>query len=228
MADRPGRLIELIRLSYLSEAVSLVGQGLPIDKVDAAARQFGMRRGPLEWCDAIGLDRLAERTAQMQLARGDCFAKNLLFQQLLAYGCIGKAVGEGFYRHGRTLRPSNFIRTLLWHDLEEDAVAPYVFDPEESLREGIERLVLRTVNDAAAALADEPDSDPATLDLALTRGMGWAPIAEGRYATRMTWDCPMSSIDFRSSRNASANAFNPVTSWCAGPRRANRSMESRS
>jgi 3-hydroxyacyl-CoA dehydrogenase / enoyl-CoA hydratase / 3-hydroxybutyryl-CoA epimerase len=202
VADRPGRLIELIRLSYLSEAVSLVGQGLPINKIDAAARQFGMKRGPLEWCDEIGLDRLAERTAQLQLARGDYFARNLLFQRLLSYGCVGKAVGEGFYRYGRTLRPNNFTRSLLWQDLEEDAVAPYVFDPEESLREGIERLVLRTVNEAAAALVDEPDSDPAMMDLALTRGMGWAPQRGGplRYADDIGLSLVVDRLSFFAER----------------------------
>ena len=48
----------------------------------------------------------------------------------------------------------------------------------------IPTIVLRTVNEAAAALADEPDSDPATVDVALAFGMGWAPSRGGplRYA----------------------------------------------
>ncbi|MBO0700637.1 MAG: hypothetical protein J2P46_19730, partial [Zavarzinella sp.] len=119
-----------------------------------------------------------------QLARGDGFARNLLFQRLIPYGCVGKAVGEGFYRYGWRRRPSHVARMVLWHDLDEDARAPYVFDPEDALREGVERVILRTVNEAAAALVDEPDSDPATVDLALAFGMGWAPGHGGplRYA----------------------------------------------
>jgi 3-hydroxyacyl-CoA dehydrogenase/enoyl-CoA hydratase/3-hydroxybutyryl-CoA epimerase len=179
VADRPGRLVQLVRQVYLSEGVALVSEGLPIDRIDAACRQFGFVRGPLQWCDAIGLDHVAELTAYLQMARDDGFARNLLFQRLLPYGCIGQSVGEGFYRYRPAPRPNNAVRMILWQDLDEDARAPYVFDPEEALRDGIERVVLRTINEAAAALVDEPDSDPSTVDLALALGMGWAPARGG-------------------------------------------------
>jgi 3-hydroxyacyl-CoA dehydrogenase / enoyl-CoA hydratase / 3-hydroxybutyryl-CoA epimerase len=184
VADRPGRLVRLVWLTYLSEGVSLVAEGLPVDRVDAAFREFGMAKGPLEWCDEVGLDRLAELAGQMQIARGDGFARNLIFHRLLPYGWVGKAGGEGFYRYGWRRRPNELARMILWRDGDEDAVAHYVFDPAAALREGVERVVLRTVNEAAAALADEPDADPATVDLALAFGAGWAAHRGGplRYA----------------------------------------------
>ncbi|HKB01032.1 MAG TPA: 3-hydroxyacyl-CoA dehydrogenase NAD-binding domain-containing protein, partial [Gemmataceae bacterium] len=184
VADRPGRLVMFVWLTYLSEGVSLVAEGLPPDRVDAAFRRFGVERGPLEWCDDVGLDRLAELAAQMQLARGDGFARNLLFHRLLPYGWVGKAGGEGFYRHGWRRRPNELARMALWRDVDEDSVAHYVFDPDAALAEGVERVVLRTVNEAAAALVDEPDADPRTVDLALAFGMGWAAHRGGplRYA----------------------------------------------
>jgi 3-hydroxyacyl-CoA dehydrogenase/enoyl-CoA hydratase/3-hydroxybutyryl-CoA epimerase len=174
VADRPGRLVRLVQLAYLSEGVRLVAEGLPIERIDAGLRHFAMDRGPLEWCDEIGLDRIAELTAQLQLARDDGFARNLLFQRLLPYGCGGKAVGEGFYRYGTMVRPNRVARVLLWQDLDRDAVAPYMFDARQALQQGIERVILRTINEAAAALADEPNSDPAVVDMALVLGMGWA------------------------------------------------------
>ncbi len=108
---------------------------------------------------------------------GSC--RNLLFQRLLPYGCGGKAVGEGFYRYGATTRPNRVARLLLWQDLDHDGVAPYLFGSNDALQQGIERVILRTINEAAAALADEPDSDPATVDMALAFGMGWAPRIGG-------------------------------------------------
>jgi 3-hydroxyacyl-CoA dehydrogenase/enoyl-CoA hydratase/3-hydroxybutyryl-CoA epimerase len=179
VGDRAGRLVEHVRTAYLSEGVALVAEGLPAARIDAACRRFGMARGPLEWCDEIGLDRLAERVAQLQLARGDGFARNLLFQRLLPFGCLGREVGEGFYRYGLVRRPSQVARMVLWQDHDGDAPAPYIFDPNLALLEGVERTVLRTVNEAAAALADEPDSDPATVDVALAFGMDWAPDRGG-------------------------------------------------
>jgi 3-hydroxyacyl-CoA dehydrogenase/enoyl-CoA hydratase/3-hydroxybutyryl-CoA epimerase len=68
---------------------------------------------------------------------------------------------------------------VLWQDFDEESRAPYIFDPATAIREGIERVILRTVNVAAAALADEPDSDPGTVDVALAFGMGWAPSRGG-------------------------------------------------
>lgn len=179
VGDRPGRLVRLVQLAYLSEGVRLVAEGLPIERVDAGLRQFGMERGPLEWCDEFGLDRVAELTAQLQLARDDGFARNLLFQRLLPYGCGGRAVGEGFYRYGATVRPNRVARVLLWQDLDRDGVAPYLFDARHALQQGIERVILRSVNEAAAALADEPNSDPAAVDMALVFGMGWSPRIGG-------------------------------------------------
>ena len=187
VSDRPGRLVDLIRLTYLAEGVTLVAEGQSIDLIDAGCRRFGMKRGPLEWCDEIGLDRLAERVAHMQLSRGDGFGRCLLFQRLLPYGCVGKSVGEGFYRYGLRRTPSRLARMVLWQDLDDDAIAPYVFDPDAAIEEGIDRVILRTVNEAARALVDEPDADPAAVDLALAYGMGWAPHLGGplRYADGM-------------------------------------------
>lgn len=184
VADRPGRLVNVARHAYLSEGVALVAEGLPIQQIDAGCRSFGMSRGPLEWCDEIGFDTLSELTAHLQMARDDSFARNLLFQRLIPYGCVGKSVGEGFYRYGLFRRANEVVRMILWQDLDEDARSSYVFDPAVALREGIERLILRTVNEAALALADLPDSNPATVDLALAYGMGWAPRHGGplRYA----------------------------------------------
>jgi len=184
VADRPGRLVDLIRLTYLAEGVTLVAEGLSIDQIDAGCRRFGMARGPLEWCDEIGLDRLAERVANLQLGRGDGFGRCLLFQRMLPYGCVGRLVGEGFYRYGLRRTPSRLARMVLWQDLDDDAIAPYVFDPDSAMEEGIDRIILRTVNEAARVLTDEPDADPATVDLALSYGLGWAPHRGGplRYA----------------------------------------------
>src|SRR5207244_1338346 len=56
VGDRPGRLVEHVRTAYLSEGVALVAEGLPVARIDAGCRRFGMARGPLEWCDVVGLD----------------------------------------------------------------------------------------------------------------------------------------------------------------------------
>lgn len=179
VSDRPGRLVMRVHLAYLSEAVTLVAEGLPPALIDREMRRFGMARGPLETIDAIGFDNLARLVEDIQLARGDRFCRNLLLDRMRAYGWNGRE-NEGFYRYGWGRRRENHLaRMVLWRDLDDDVVSHYVFDPQDSLSEGVDRLVLRTVNEAAACLADERDADPDLVDLALSWGMGWAPHRGG-------------------------------------------------
>jgi 3-hydroxyacyl-CoA dehydrogenase/enoyl-CoA hydratase/3-hydroxybutyryl-CoA epimerase len=181
VSDRPGRLVNRIQLAYLSEAVLLVAEGLPPELIDRDMRRFGMKQGPLETIDALGFDNLAQLVENLQLARGDGFANNLLLDRMRSYGWNGRENGEGFYRYRRGRgRPNELARMVLWQDEpDEDVISHYIFDPCQALADGVERLVLRTINEAAFCLPDERDADPGLLDLALAVGAGWAPQRGG-------------------------------------------------
>ena len=86
---------------------------------------------------------------------------------------------------------------VLWRDLDSDARARYIYDPAAFAAEGLERVVLRTVNEAASCLPDEPEADPARVDLALARGMGWAPQRGGplRYADSLGLTTVVEQLD---------------------------------
>jgi 3-hydroxyacyl-CoA dehydrogenase / enoyl-CoA hydratase / 3-hydroxybutyryl-CoA epimerase len=200
VCDRPGRLVQRIQMAYLSEAVMLVAEGLPPRLIDREMRRFGMARGPLETIDEIGFDRLAQDVLEIQLARGDRFCRNLSLERMRAFGWNGRD-SEGFYRYrcGKA-RENHLARMVMWRDLDEDVISHYVFDPQESLDLGVDRLIMRTVNEAAACLADEPDADPGLVDLALAWGMGWAPSRGGplRYADEIGLSAVVEQMnDFR-------------------------------
>jgi len=188
VGDRPGRLVRRVQLAYWSEAVLLMAEGLPPELVDREMRRFGMAEGPFEEMDRFGFDALAQLVEDLQHARGDVFARNLLLERMRVYGWNGRDSGEGFYRyrHGRA-RPNSLARMIMWHDVEDDVIGYYVYDPEQALRDGVERLVLRGINEAAACLADEHDGAPDLVDLALVCGMNWAPHRGGplRYADEL-------------------------------------------
>ncbi|MCE9532822.1 MAG: enoyl-CoA hydratase/isomerase family protein [Planctomycetes bacterium] len=188
VSDRPGRLVRRVQLAYWSEAVLLVSEGMPPELIDRQVRRFGMAKGPLEEIDAFSFDSLARLVEEMQLARGDQFAGNLLLERMRAYGWNGCENREGFYRYRRgRARPNSLARVVLWHDLPEDVIGHYVFDPEQALNDGVDRLVMRCINEVAACLAEEHDADPGTVDLALTLGANWAPHRGGplRYADEL-------------------------------------------
>jgi len=182
VTDRPGLVVLRGLLAYLSEAVLLVSEGLPPDVIDGAMRRFGMAEGPLEQLDRLGIDRVAEVVKGLQQACGERFARNLLLEPMRALGWTGRASGEGFYCYrGWRRKPSEVARMLVWRDTDDEVMAHYIFDPELSLREGVERMVLRAVNEAAACLGGE---HPASVDAALVFGAAWAPHRGGplRYA----------------------------------------------
>jgi len=185
VGDRAGGMVLPIELAYLSEAVALVAEGLPPASIDREMRRFGMPEGPLQRIDRLGFDFLADLVARLQQVRGDRFGRNLLLDRLRSYGLAGRLNGEGFYVYrGRSAKPNEAARMLTWRDMDEDAKAHYIFDPEAALATGVERLILRTVNEAAGCLAEEMDGDPETIDYALAMGIGWAPLRGGplRYA----------------------------------------------
>ena len=190
VGDRPGRLIGRVHLAYLSEAALLVTEGSPPDEVDRAMRRFGMKGGPLETIDSIGFDKLARFVENLQMARGDSFVRNLLLDQMRALGFNGRqnGDGEGFYRYRRGRAKRNTLaRMAMWCETDEEVISHYIFDPQQVLAEGVERLVLRTINEAAACLPEEFDADPGVIDLAIALGMGWAPHRGGplRHADEM-------------------------------------------
>jgi 3-hydroxyacyl-CoA dehydrogenase / enoyl-CoA hydratase / 3-hydroxybutyryl-CoA epimerase len=176
VADRPGRLIDLVRFEWLDEAVNLVAEGLAPHEIDRACRRFGFEESPLKMCDRSGFREMAEAVEAMRDARGDDFGRQLSFDRLREFGLAGTASGEGFYRNGKS---NDIARMILWRDQDDDHQAHYYRVPAEAVREGIERLVLRTINAAAECLANEPDADPATVDRALVFGMGWCPPLGG-------------------------------------------------
>lgn len=180
VGDRPGRVVLPLMMTWMAEAVQLVSEGLDPAEIDEGMRKLGMKTGPLEMIDTIGFARLADLTRNLHQARGDRFAAALLLERPRAAGLTGRIGSEGFYTWGRRGKAaSDTARMALWTDGDEDAHAHYHFDPEQSLQDGIERLVMRTINHAAAMLDDETEADPASIDRAMSLGAGWLPMRGG-------------------------------------------------
>jgi 3-hydroxyacyl-CoA dehydrogenase/enoyl-CoA hydratase/3-hydroxybutyryl-CoA epimerase len=184
--DSPGFLVNRILMPYLNEAVLLVIEGMPPQRIDEAMRRFGMPLGPLELLDQIGLDIAAHIAADIGPAFGDRFGSNPGFERMLENGWLGQKNGKGFYRYrGRRKKVNEFAVTVLRG--ESHVAAPYQMDaapPAELMAAARERMVLLMVNEAAACLAEGLIENAEALDLAMVLGTGWAPHRGGplRYA----------------------------------------------
>src|SRR5690606_14563923 len=52
----PGFLVNRILMPYLMEAMLLAEEGVALEAIDRAAKNFGMPMGPVELADTVGLD----------------------------------------------------------------------------------------------------------------------------------------------------------------------------
>ncbi|GJM01639.1 MAG: fatty-acid oxidation protein subunit alpha [Rhodomicrobium sp.] len=88
-----GFLVNRTLAPYLTEAVRQFENGVPPEKIDQAAVDFGMPMGPIELSDVVGLDICKHVSEILEL--GDPEKTEL--GRLVNAGKTGKKSGEGFY-----------------------------------------------------------------------------------------------------------------------------------
>lgn len=156
----PGFLVNRVLLPYLMECIALIDEGYSISDIDAAAREFGMAMGPVEMADAVGLD-VCLSVARHMAGHFDGKAPERL-EKLVAQGKLGKKTGQGFYNYkdGKPVKLAGVC-------------------PLEELPIIANRLVMRLVNEAFAALREGVVTDADLVDVAMVFGAGFAPFRGG-------------------------------------------------
>jgi 3-hydroxyacyl-CoA dehydrogenase/enoyl-CoA hydratase/3-hydroxybutyryl-CoA epimerase len=91
----PGFVVNRVLGPYMMAALLRVDRGEAKEKIDAAAKTFGMPMGPIELADTVGLDVIASVGNILKLAPSGSGPTRL--DQMVAAGRLGKKSGEGFY-----------------------------------------------------------------------------------------------------------------------------------
>ena len=89
----PGFVVNRVLGPYMMAALQRVERGEAKEKIDEAARVFGMPMGPVELADTVGLDVCASVGNILKIAP----AGGSRLDQMVAAGKLGKKSGEGFY-----------------------------------------------------------------------------------------------------------------------------------
>ena len=189
----PGFVVNRILAPYMTEAMYLVGDGVPLVEIDRAAVAFGMPMGPVELVDSVGLD-VVLHVSEVLGAKMDGPVPEKLSAMVEA-GNLGRKSGQGFYEwvDGKANKPNG-------HGSQAPA------DIED-------RLILPMVNEAVSCLSDGVVSDADLLDAGVIFGTGFAPFRGGpiNYARERGVD----SVTARLEELAAAHGerFAPHTGW---------------
>ncbi len=128
----PGFLVNRVLAPYMMGAMAKLEQGVEREKIDEAAKTFGMPVGPLELADQVGLDICKHVADILGIATGAMEGSKLA--GLVAAGKLGKKSGEGFYvwKDGKpeqkTADPP--YNTVELHLLGEELVKPLIDECE--------------------------------------------------------------------------------------------------
>jgi 3-hydroxyacyl-CoA dehydrogenase/enoyl-CoA hydratase/3-hydroxybutyryl-CoA epimerase len=156
----PGFVVNRVLAPYMMEALLRVEQGEPMEKIDEAARAFGMPMGPVELADTVGLDVCASVGNILKLAPPG----GTRLDRMVAAGKLGKKTGEGFYvwKNGK---PQKKQPEKPWDKGELERLG----------RELVEPLIREAERVRDERIVESPD----LVDAGLIFGTGFAPFRGG-------------------------------------------------
>jgi 3-hydroxyacyl-CoA dehydrogenase/enoyl-CoA hydratase/3-hydroxybutyryl-CoA epimerase len=135
----PGFVVNRVLAPYMMGAMQRLERGEIREKIDEAARTFGMPMGPIELADTVGLDVCAHVGRILKLAPGG--GQNKL-DEMVAAGKLGKKSGEGFYAW-KDGKPVKAEPEKPWEKFELERLGRELVDPliREAARVREERIV---------------------------------------------------------------------------------------
>ena len=132
--DVPGFLVNKVLTPYMFAAMERLEKGESKEKIDEAARAFGMPMGPIELADNVGLDVCAHVAKILgQSSEGS------RLERLVASGRLGKKSGEGFYvwKDGKPVAAEAKFSKSDLEKLGRELVQPMVKEAQASLDQGV-------------------------------------------------------------------------------------------
>ena len=153
---------------YIREAQLMMLEGVPPQRVDQVAFDWGMAMGPHAVMDLSGLDIFYKLNNEWQ-DRPDDPVYCRMTSVLTEMGRLGQKTGAGTYRYeGRKAMPDSQVMDIA----RREAQALGVKQLEISDEEIIERLLYSMINEGARVLAEGIAIRPGDIDVIFVNGYG--------------------------------------------------------
>lgn len=171
VVDGRGFLVNRILMAYMNSAISLVTAGVPIEKIESAALDFGMRMGPIRLYDEVGLD-VALQCAWSLSADSETFiTRTPTIVRMMKKKQLGCKTGRGFFVHQATADNERVgdINPLAQEIIDAQLESRADLSPSQ-----IEAaIILPMVIEATRLLEIERAHSAWQIDLAVTCGIGF-------------------------------------------------------
>lgn len=155
---------------YSAGAAGAIASGALPEEVDAAARKFGMRMGPMAMADLVGLDL----GIQAWKKAGTYKPKEDPKHALIEMGRKGQKTGSGWfdYKDGRTAAPSPVVKDML------RSMFPLKGSPptEEEITRA---LFMPMINDGFKVLEEGMAQRPSDIDVCYVYGYNFPKVKGG-------------------------------------------------
>jgi 3-hydroxyacyl-CoA dehydrogenase/enoyl-CoA hydratase/3-hydroxybutyryl-CoA epimerase len=171
--DSPGFYVNRALAFYLAEAAMMVGEGIPIDRIDQLLVGFGWPVGPITLIDEVGIDIGMHVLKTMEAAWPERFKMPTWFSTVAGGGRLGRKSGKGFYlyENGKRGEVDPEIYKLIGAQ-----TAKSISDEEI-----VDRCVLGYVNESMLCLEDDVIPSPYEGDVGSVFGVGFPPFLGGPF-----------------------------------------------
>ena len=178
--DSPGFLVNRVLMPYLHEAVEMVREGVPPERIDRVSRGFGMPMGPIELYDMIGLDTAFYAGLVLSAAYGDRIEASPAIPALVKAKRLGRKSGAGFYDYSGTGPEARIVDTGAG---AAPVLARYPLPHRESSDRTIaDRLFIPMLLEAVMVLEEGIVRDGRDIDLAVIHALGFPAFRGGLLA----------------------------------------------
>lgn len=131
----PGFLVNRVLAPYMFGAIGRYQSGVPREKIDQAALDFGMPMGPLELADVVGLDICRHVSEILGLS----VSEDSEIARMVLNGKLGKKTGEGFYvwKDGKPQKEDMSFTEDELEKLGQELIQPMLDECQKCLDENI-------------------------------------------------------------------------------------------
>jgi 3-hydroxyacyl-CoA dehydrogenase/enoyl-CoA hydratase/3-hydroxybutyryl-CoA epimerase len=179
VGDGPGFFTTRTLSPYMNEAAHLLEEGVAVEAIDKAMKDFGFPVGPITLLDEVGIDVGAKVQKILHTAFGARMDPPASMAKLVADGRLGRKNAKGFYRYAEGSKSKEVDATvyaLLPGGAGQKAVDPKVIQ---------ERLFHAFLNESAYCLQEGILRKPVDGDIGAIFGLGFPPW----------WGGPFRAID---------------------------------